>query len=64
MAELTAADRAEVVQHLAASARWLALLGSQLAEQGETEAADLVEAGRADIGEVCQRLSPTASAGT
>ena len=44
MAKLTDADRAEVVQHLQASARWLSLLSGRLTGEGETEAADLVEA--------------------
>jgi hypothetical protein len=64
MAKLTDAERAEVVQHLQASARWLSLLSGRLAGEGETEAADLVEAARADVTAVCQRLSPTAFAGT
>lgn len=64
MAELSTADRALAVQHLEASARWLSLLSGRLAGEGDTEAADLVEAARADITAVCQRLSPTASAGT
>jgi len=56
MAELTAADRALAVQHLAASSRWLELLGSRPADGGEAEAADLVNAAGRDIDAVVRRL--------
>lgn len=56
MAELSATDRAEVVQHLQASARWLSLLGTRLAGEGEPEAAALVEQARSDLVSVCTRL--------
>ena len=61
MAELSAADRAHVVQHLEAASRWLTLLVGRLAEGGEPEAAALVDAAERDITEVCRRLSRTAS---
>jgi hypothetical protein len=57
MAELSAEDRAEVVQHLQASGRWLGLLSARLAEGGEPEAAALAEGARADLDEVCERLA-------
>lgn len=64
MAELSAADRSEVVQHLQASARWLDLLGTRLAGEGEPEAALLVEQARSDLVSVCTRLQRMAAPGT
>jgi hypothetical protein len=59
MAELSAADRAHVVQHLEAASRWLELLSSRLADGGEAEAAALTDAAWADINAVCARLRTT-----
>ena len=59
MAELSAADRAHVVQHLEAASRWLELLSSRLADGGEAEAAALTDAAWADIDAVCARLRTT-----
>ncbi len=63
MAELADAERAHVVQHLAASSRWLELLSARLADGGEPEAAALVSTAAADIDAVCRRLERTPSAG-
>lgn len=64
-ARLTSRDRAMAVAALGATSRWLALIAGWLAEQGaEPVAVGLVEAARQDVAEVCNKLSPTTSAGT
>ena len=49
MARLSGRDRTVLVANLSASARWLSLLSTRLAEQAEPEAARLVEQARADL---------------
>jgi hypothetical protein len=48
-----------VLGHLQASGHWLELLSGRLADGGETEAAELVNAARQDIDAVCARFQRT-----
>jgi hypothetical protein len=51
-----------VLERLKSTSRWLHLIAGWLAEQGaDVEDIGLLEAARADIDKVCERLAGTAS---